>query len=296
MTVPSEQPEVGAGAAAGDRAVVGSLSPSRASDFQVCPLRYRFRVIDRIPERRSPEAARGTLVHRVLERLFDEPPAERTLDRAIGLLAPSWRDVVADDPELDELFPDAESLAEWLATAHPLLEAYFALEDPTRLAPAARELHLDHVLPSGLRLHGYLDRLDESASGAVRIVDYKTGRSPAPDWERRALFQMRFYALLLLRARGIVPAQLKLLYLADRAPLVYVPDEADLLALERTVTALWAAIRRAESTGDWRPRPSKLCAFCDHQVRCPEFGGTPPALPPPRLAADSGAGGGASSS
>ena len=41
-----------------------------------CPLLYRFRVIDRLPEPPSPAAARGTLVHAVLERLFDElPPA-----------------------------------------------------------------------------------------------------------------------------------------------------------------------------------------------------------------------------
>ncbi len=51
-----------------------SLSPSRAADFMTCPLLYRFRVVDRLPEPPSPAAARGTLVHAVLERLFDEPP------------------------------------------------------------------------------------------------------------------------------------------------------------------------------------------------------------------------------
>jgi putative RecB family exonuclease len=50
-----------------------SLSPSRAGDFLTCPLLYRFRVIDRLPEPPSPAAARGTLVHAVLEHLFDQP-------------------------------------------------------------------------------------------------------------------------------------------------------------------------------------------------------------------------------
>ena len=31
-----------------------ALSPSRASDFMTCPLLYRFRVIDRIPEPPTP--------------------------------------------------------------------------------------------------------------------------------------------------------------------------------------------------------------------------------------------------
>src|ERR1700761_1366737 len=55
-----------------------ALSPSRASDFTTCPLLYRFRVIDRIPEPPTTATARGTLVHAVLERLFDRPAAERT--------------------------------------------------------------------------------------------------------------------------------------------------------------------------------------------------------------------------
>ena len=48
---------------------------------------------------------------------------------------------------------------------------------------------------------------------------------------------------------------------------------------ERKVRALWAAIERALATGDWRPRPSRLCDWCDHRALCPSFGGTPPPLP-----------------
>ncbi|MGH3124228.1 MAG: RecB family exonuclease, partial [Streptosporangiaceae bacterium] len=65
-----------------------SLSPSRAGDFLTCPLLYRFRVIDRLPEPPSPAAARGTLVHAVLEHLFDRPAPERTPEVARSLLDP----------------------------------------------------------------------------------------------------------------------------------------------------------------------------------------------------------------
>src|SRR5258708_24779775 len=65
-----------------------SLSPSRAGDFLTCPLLYRFRVIDRLPEPASHPAARGTLVHAVLERLFDEPAAGRTPDPAPSIPPP----------------------------------------------------------------------------------------------------------------------------------------------------------------------------------------------------------------
>ena len=39
------------------------------------------------------------------------------------------------------------------------------------------------------------------------------------------------------------------------------------------------AIERARTEGDWRPRPSRLCDWCNHKALCPEFGGTPPPLP-----------------
>jgi putative RecB family exonuclease len=275
---------IGSGAASpgGAAGVIGTLSPSRAGDFMTCPLLYRFRVIDRIPERPSPAAVRGTLVHAVLERLFDIPAAGRTPGAALELLGPEWDRLLTEEPELASLF-DGEDVegarAEWLAEASAMVERYFALEDPRRLEPASRELYVETVLESGLQLRGYIDRLDVAATGEVRVVDYKTGRAPSADFEARALFQMKFYALVLWRLRGAVPRLLQLMYLGNGEILRYSPDEADLRATERKVDALWQAIRRAMDSGEWRPRKSRLCDWCDHQQRCPSFGGEPPPLP-----------------
>jgi putative RecB family exonuclease len=265
-------------------AVVGTLSPSRAGDFMTCPLLYRFRVIDRIPERPSAAAARGTLVHAVLERLFDMPAGSRTPAAALQLLGPEWERLLAEEPELATLFEeDGEggdvAREEWLAEARGLVERYFSLEDPRRLEPASRELYVETVLESGLQLRGYIDRVDVAPTGEVRVVDYKTGRAPRADFEARALFQMKFYALVLWRLRGTVPRLLQLMYLGNGEILRYAPDEADLRATERKVEALWKAIRRAMDSGEWRERTSRLCDWCDHKQRCPSFGGQPPPLP-----------------
>lgn len=260
-----------------------TLSPSRASDFMTCPLLYRFRTIDRLPERPSPEATRGTVVHAVLERLFDLPPAERTPDRAVGMIAPEWEQLVAAEPELADLFVDdhdGRALRGWLDSAEELVRRYFNLEDPSRLEPAERELYVETTLDSGLCLRGYVDRLDRApATGDLRVVDYKTGNAPREGFEARAMFQMRFYALVLWRLRGQVPKLLQLIYLGSGEILRYEPDEADLLATERKLAALWRAIERAVDTGDWRPSPSRMCDWCDHKSRCPAWGGTPPPLP-----------------
>ncbi len=264
--------------------VLGSLSPSRAGDFMTCPLLYRFRVIDRLPEPSSPAAVRGTVVHKVLEDLFDLPAADRTPEQARDLLVPAWEELVDAAPEVAEMFPGEEGdrdLGSWLTSCREVLDRYFTLEDPRRLEPAERESYVETVLDSRLLLRGFVDRIDVAPNGMVRVVDYKTSRAPGPMFEARALFQMKFYALVVWRARGVVPAMLQLVYLGNGELVQYAPDEQDLRATERKLEALWRAIRRAEETGDWRPRPSRLCDWCAHQALCPEFGGTPPPLPEP---------------
>jgi putative RecB family exonuclease len=256
-----------------------AISPSRAGDFMTCPLLYRFRVIDRLPEPPSPAAARGTLVHAVLERLFDRPAAERTPQLARSLAGPEWDRLVAESPELGALFAGEPGREAWTAEVTEMLDRYFTMEDPRRIEPAERELYVETTLESGLRLRGYVDRLDVASGGAVRIVDYKTGTAPREEFEARALFQMKFYALVLWRIRAAVPRLLQLMYLGNGEILRYQPDEADLRATERKILALWRAIERARESGDWRPRPSRVCDWCAHKAICPAFGGTPPPLP-----------------
>ena len=259
-----------------------ALSPSRAGDFKQCPLLYRFRAIDRLPEQPSRAQIRGTLVHAVLERLYDQPAPQRSPEVARRLVGPVWEELCAALPELvGQLFdgPGDPELPVWLESAADLLEAYFRLEDPRRLEPAARELLVETELASGLLLRGYIDRLDVAPTGEMRVVDYKTGAAPREAGEVAALFQMKFYALALLQERGVVPAQLRLLYLAAGEYLTYEPDEPELRRFERTLEAIWLAIRTAGETGDFRPNRSRRCEWCSHKALCPAWDGTPPEYP-----------------
>ncbi|MEO9240137.1 MAG: PD-(D/E)XK nuclease family protein, partial [Jatrophihabitantaceae bacterium] len=232
------------------------------------------------------DATRGTVVHSVLEHLYEQPAAARTLDWARSDVEPSWQQLLADRPELTELFAtdaDGAELAAWLDSARKLVGNYFALEDPRRLEPEAREQLVEVVL-DGLRLRGYIDRLDVSPAGDLRVVDYKTGAIPREAFEAKALFQMKFYALVLWRTRGVLPRQLRLIYLADTDTLDYQPEQSELEMFEKTLQAIWKAIARASLTGDFRPSPSRLCDWCSHQQLCPAKGGTPPPFPAGALA------------
>jgi putative RecB family exonuclease len=262
-----------------------ALSPSRASDFKTCPLLYRLRAIDRLPEPPSPAAVRGTLVHAVLEDMFGRPPAERTPESTGDRVPPLWDALVEARPELGGLVPETD-LDAWFDSAKALLRTYFGLEDPTRLEPQACELRVEVDLPQGVPLRGFIDRLDVSTDGRVRVVDYKTGRSPGESYTTDVLFQLKFYALMLFRLRGVIPARLRLVYLGDNQLLEYSPDEDQLVAFERQVVALWRAIERATEARSFPARPGRLCDWCSFHAFCPEFGGVVPPFPEPESAVD----------
>ncbi|OIN81607.1 RecB family exonuclease [Mycobacterium malmoense] len=258
-----------------------ALSPSRAADFKQCPLLYRFRAIDRLPEAPSAAQLRGSVVHAALEQLYGLPAALRGPDAALSLVEPAWDRVIAAEPDLaGELEP--EQRTELLAEARALLSGYYRLEDPTRFDPQCCEERVEVELADGTLLRGFIDRIDVAATGELRVVDYKTGKAPPAARalaEFKALFQMKFYAVALLRSRGVLPTRLRLIYLADGQVLDYAPDHDELLRFEKTLMAIWRAIQSAAQTGDFRPSQSRLCEWCAHRQHCPTFGGTPPPYP-----------------
>ena len=254
------------------------LSPSRANDFAQCPLMFRLRAIDRLPEPPSRAATLGTLVHAVLESLFDLPPAQRTPAACRDMLTPAWEALVKKQPELAVLVADSAERHQFFDDARARLGTYFVLENPERLEPAAREMRLEAQLDDGPHVRGVVDRMDVAPDGAIRIIDYKSGAAPRAGYGAQADFQMRFYALLVNRTHGRVPALMRLLYLRDGGVKELRPSEADLAAVESEIRGRWSDIRAYAQRGEFPTRPSRLCGWCSFQAMCPEFGGTPPAL------------------
>lgn len=217
-------------------------------------------------------------MHRALEWLYDLPAHERTPDAGHRLLDEAAAELATTSPaELDALRPEPGAEPD-LAAGH-FITGYFEMEDPRRLEPHAREVNVQATVADDFRLRGFVDRVDRSVDGLIRIVDYKTGRAPSEAYAGKAMFQMRFYGLTWWRMTGEVPRLLQLMYLGSRSVLRYEPDSDDLAATERRVLALRDAIERAADSGDFAPSPSRLCDWCSHRALCPAWGGTPPPLP-----------------
>ena len=242
------------------------LSPSRVSDFTNCPQLYKYRSIDKLPEPPSIDAERGTLVHTVLHDLFESPANERNLAKASELLPSRWQAQLAAKPDLGPLVTNEK---EWLDRANALLATYFQLEKPETFEPSFRELHLEFDLSSDLYLHGYVDRLDIAPTGEVRIVDYKTGKSPKPGWEAKALFQLQVYALLYFKMHSVLPKLLMLIYLGDGALVRSTPTMADLESTEKKLLQIAGDILQSIADDRWPPKPTRLCDWCVFKAICP---------------------------
>ncbi|MGO1857639.1 RecB family exonuclease [Ancrocorticia populi] len=255
-----------------------ALSPSRTKDFRQCPLLFRLRTIDRLPEPPSVEALRGTLVHAVLEHLFDADPAQRTEEAAQSLLEPQWQEHVEKSPEDEQLFEDSATFDDWFSSARTLIGNYFTMENPQFLQPDARETFVNATLPSGLHIRGIIDRIDKAPNGALRVVDYKTGKSPSPRFQHEAIFQMQFYAAALFISRGSLPARTQLIYLKDGRTLTYDPAPADVDSLALELDSTWSAIEERIDTGHFEPKTSPLCNWCKFKEFCPAFGGQAPPI------------------
>lgn len=255
-----------------------ALSPSRAGDYQQCPLLYRFRAIDRLPEPKTVAQVKGTLVHAVLEHMHKLPREDRQYPAMVQQLKPTWSQMCQEDSELEELVP-AEQLNDFLVECRSLLRGYFEMENPQGFDATECEMYVDTVLHNGVPVRGFIDRVDTAPTGEVRVVDYKTGKKPKPQWSQQAQFQMLFYALVYWRLFDSIPAQLRLMYLKVNDSMFLSPSKEQLEFFERDLAELWAKIEMDGKAGHFRTKTSKLCGWCPHQALCPEFGGVPPEYP-----------------
>ena len=236
------------------------------NDFTNCPQLYKYRAVDQLPEPPSIDAERGKLIHSVLEDLFELPAPQRTFESALEILPTKWSEQLEGKPELAALILDEK---EWFDRAHSLLTNYFSLEKPSSFESTYRELHLERDISEEIYLHGYVDRLDVAPTGEVRIVDYKTGKSPKPGWEEKALFQLRVYALLYWQNEGVLPKLLQLIYLGDSRVVKSEPTEAQLKSTEKILKNIGDEILTALETGDFPTKKSRLCDWCFFKAICP---------------------------
>jgi len=245
-------------------------SHSRLETFENCPLKYKFRYIERIEKlEQSVEQFLGSRVHEVLKKLYDDLLLEKldTLDELLEFYAAEWSKNWGPHVRIVRAGMTERNYFDYGAKC---LQNYYTQRRPFRQAQTlGTETHLTFPLDGDgkYKLRGYVDRIARRADGTIEIHDCKTSRTLPGQQQADADRQLALYQIGVERnwpeARSV---ELLWHYVAFSTTLRSRRSPEQLVQLRENTIGL---IDRIETTTQFEPRRSILCGWCEYKPDCP---------------------------
>ncbi len=240
------------------------ISYSSLGTYQTCPLKYKFKEIDRLKEPKSKEAVFGTLVHSAL-KFFHEPALlPPTLEDVLNRFSKDWNDAIYDNP-------DEERAA--FSAGVDMIRRYVEQNDPKNFTVVELEspfqIEIADSTGAAHTIKGIIDRIDKTPDG-YEIIDYKTGRKMPSQADVDHNLQLSVYAKAFLARYPHEAARLDHLTVS-----LYFLKHGVKLSSKRTMENLRAVDDIfLETIGDieakrFEPRVNALCDWCGFQKICP---------------------------
>ncbi|MGH8871913.1 MAG: ATP-dependent helicase [Acidimicrobiia bacterium] len=249
-----------------DRPILGPslrLSPSQADSYATCPRRYALERRLRLSDSFSPYAELGTLVHAALEAAEKENigsgRAHADLEDALRHLEKVWAGADFGTPQLNEA---------WLGHAREALTKLYGAW-PGDGVPVELEKKVQTEI-EGVEWTGYIDRLERNDAG-LRVIDYKTSKSPPLIEEAKRSLQLGFYVAAVAEETGesVVAAEMWF----PRAGTKSVTTRSFDLGLLPEVRETMEEVTRSIRDERWEPRVSDRCKNCEFRLSCPAWAG-----------------------
>ena len=141
------------------------LSASDIETYRLCPLKYKFSRVFRIPQEPTINQRFGILVHQVLERFHSNGGG--SFDDLMRLFEAAWR---------RSGFGDSNDDVQFRERAVSALRRYWELDQEREGEPVWFERSFSFKLGPHL-LRGRVDRVDRLPDGRYELIDYKTGKA-----------------------------------------------------------------------------------------------------------------------
>ncbi|MEX2413559.1 MAG: ATP-dependent DNA helicase [Thermoleophilaceae bacterium] len=229
------------------------LSASDIETYRLCPLKYKFARVFRIPQEATIHQRFGIALHTVLERFHRSPGAGR--DELLELFEASWR---------RGGFGDSDDELQFRERGIEALERYWENTRDQEGEPVWFERSFSFTLGPHV-IRGRVDRVDRRPDGSYEVIDYKTGRAKTPDELQRDI-QLSIYQMGARESWGVQTSAHSYYYVmtAEKVPVAHSDEELD--RVRATIEDIGAGIHRQ----DFQPTPShEICAFCDYRIICP---------------------------
>ena len=251
--------------------MVKFYSYSKLESFGQCPLKFKFRYIDKIkPELgKSIEAHLGSVVHSTLEWVYSEankktPP---TIEQIISYYAENWQENFSEDIRIiKKEFTEKDYFNKGVG----FLVNYYTKHSPFEEKTLAIEHKIVLQLDEDTKIIGFIDRLvDNIESNEIEIHDYKTSNSMPTQKQMNDNRQLALYSLAIRETLG-KDRNICLIwhFLAHDLKVCIRKTEQELENLRQEIKDL---IKKIEETKDFPPNKSILCNWCEYKNICPEF-------------------------
>jgi len=247
-----------------DQPILGEslrLSPSQAGAYVTCPRQYALERRLRLSDTFSPYAELGNLVHSSLEaaekEVIGSGKTHADLADALRHLERVWAEADFGTPQLDQA---------WLSHARETVVRLYE-QWPSDGAPIELEKKVESVI-GGVEWVGYIDRLERGPNG-LRVIDYKTSKSPPTIPEAKESVQLGFYAAAVAEETGEPVNAAEMWFPRNVAKTVTTRSfDMDLLPeVRKTMDDVTTAILEER----WEPRVNNRCNRCDFRLSCPAW-------------------------
>lgn len=235
------------------------LSHSSIYLYRDCPKRWHFKYIEKIPEKPKHFFSFGKSMHSVLEYFHDVqtlPPPD--LEKVLKNYNENW---------LTEGYQNEQQEADYKAQGERILREYYAKHIDRFRIPYFVEYRFNLEV-DGVKVVGYIDRIDKLDDGRLAIVDYKTGKaipkSRVAQDQQLTMYQMACEELL-----GLKVEELTFYHLPSQTALTTGPHKQEQIAVLREKIVDTAEQIKAEK---FDPKPEeRKCGWCDYKPLCPVF-------------------------
>lgn len=235
------------------------LSHSSISLYQECPQKYKFKYVDKIPEKPRHFFSFGQSVHLALEFFYGvKLPMPPSLDELLKSYKDQW---------VSGGYKDEFQEQEYFEEGKRILKEFHAKHSKDFHVPYFVEYAYTFEV-DGVPVTGRVDRVDKLPDGRLRILDYKTGKKLATGRlevdPQLTMYQYACETLLGAEIGELVFYHLPTLkeHVTTRrgAPLV---DE-----LKGRIVSTAESITKEK----FDPKPDEsVCRWCDYKPICPVF-------------------------
>jgi RecB family exonuclease len=242
------------------------ISYSSLETYRNCPLKYKYKEIDKLKEPKSKEAVFGTLVHSTMKFVYDPALIPPTPEQALDHFSRGWNSEIWEN-ELEERAAFSQGIE--------MIQRYYRNNNPKDATIVALESNFSLEIENPMRpgethtIRGIIDRIDKTENG-YEIIDYKTSKKmPSQDFVDNNL-QLSIYLKAFLtrypkEVDNIGNITVSLYFLKHGVKLSSTRTLQDLQQVDNLFLEVISLIEE----GQFDAHVSPLCDWCGFQKICP---------------------------